>query len=89
MITKDLNPSLEPYATAWGRKYSLAELDAMTHWQIQRVFFLMRTYNIYMGIILEWYRIKLVILRQRCRIKLGYWKGLEEFIVGIRILFDI
>jgi|FAXJ01.1.fsa_nt_gi hypothetical protein len=68
----------EPYATAWGHNYTLVELDAMTHWQIQRVFFLMRTYNIYMRITCRWYRFKL-----------GFYQGLLEFIVGIRILFDI
>lgn len=67
----------EPYATAWGRNYSPEELKTMSLCQLKLAVFKVRTYNVYLRIILRWYRIKI-----------RFYRGLSEFITGIGMPFS-
>ena len=68
----------EPYATSWEHKLLERIQKSMSLHHPWRVLFLVRTYNIYLNIVIRWYRLQV-----------KFWQGLHEFVVGIRVLFSI
>ena len=67
----------ETYVTAWGRDYTVEKLLKMTSlWQLQKVLWKVRTYNVYLGIILIYYKILVKVLR-----------GINEFLCGIKVIW--
>lgn len=65
-------------ATAWGKDYTLKDLENMTDRQLRVLNFKLRTYNMWMLIKLQGVRIHVWVLR-----------NVLEFIVGVKTIFGL
>jgi len=58
-------------ATAWGRDYTLSELEAMTTTERRLTNWKLRSYNVYL-------RMELVV----CRTREWFWRNVSELVAG-------